>query len=71
MKLVCVIDTEDSRVYGSRCLGANSIKGDLSISDSISKYVKLWLIWVKSINETKTFKVLSSTAENIEAAISV
>jgi len=43
-----------SRVYDSGCLGTNLIKGDLSIPDSISKYIKRWIIWVKSVYDKKT-----------------
>lgn len=51
MKLSDSKNTGHSRVYDSGCLGANSTKGDLSIPENISKYVKRWLTWVKSINE--------------------
>ena len=49
MKLDSVNKTEKSRAYGSGCLGVNSLKGDLSIPESISRYVQRWLIWIKSV----------------------
>jgi len=49
MKLDSVRKAEKSRVYNSGCPGINSMKGNLSIPESISKYVKRWLIWIKSV----------------------
>ena len=44
----------DSGAYGAGVLGINSMKGDLSIPENISKYVQRWLIWVKSVYERKS-----------------
>ena len=57
MKLSDSKNTAHSRVYDSGCLGANSTKGDLSIPVSVSKYVRRWFIWVKSIHGKKTNKL--------------
>ncbi len=67
MKLDSVNNTEKGRAYppslklwrtgGSGYLGVNSMKGDLSIPDCISKYVQRWLIWVKSVYGKEKTKI--------------
>ena len=49
MKLDFARNTGTSRVYDSGCLGVNLMKGDLSIPENISKYVRRWSIWIKSV----------------------
>ena len=57
MKLDSARKAEKSRVYDSGCSGVNSLKGDLSIPEGISKYVQRWLRWIKSINGKETVKL--------------
>ena len=41
------------KTYGRRCDGITTTKGELPISESISKYVQRWIKWVNSIYEEK------------------
>ena len=61
MKLDTAKKVENSRVYDSGCLGVNSVKGDLSIPESISKYVQRWLIWIKSVYGKEDAEICTST----------
>ena len=60
MKLDSVNKAEKSRTYGLGCSGINSMKGDLSIPDCISKYVQRWMIWIKAI-DVKEIQSISET----------
>lgn len=44
---------ESGGAYGAMQTKGLSSQGDLSMPDSVSKYVQRWLTWVKSIYETK------------------
>ena len=61
MKLYTAKKVELSRVYDSGCLGANSLKGDLSVPENVSKYVRRWLIRIKTVNDKKENQVLEAS----------
>ena len=60
MKLASVNNTGISRAYGSGCSRVNSMKGDLSIPEDILKYVKRWLVWIKSVYGKEEVQVSST-----------
>ena len=49
-----------SVAYGRRCLGTNLTTGGLSGPDHISRYVRRWLAWVRSIYGKDEFKILET-----------
>ena len=50
----------NSRIYDAGQLTGQNVKGDLPIPETVSVYIRRWIMWVKSIYGKDNFEILET-----------